>query len=81
MRFEAAPKADGKVVEHTEPTGLQGGGAKEPADDGVKIPAKSVLEKSTKSELVAIAQELGLKVVPDEMTNKQIIELIETKRV
>ncbi len=37
------------------------------------------LAKMNKAELVAEAERLGVEVVPDSMTNKQIIEAIEAK--
>lgn len=39
-------------------------------------PTQSELSKKSKSELVVIAKGRGLKVVPDQMTNKTIIDMI-----
>ena len=40
-------------------------------------PAKPDLAKMKKAQLVAYAESIGVKVVPDEMTNKAIIAAIE----
>lgn len=37
---------------------------------------RKALEKKRKAELVAIAEEKGIEVVPDDMTNAQIIDAI-----
>ena len=42
-------------------------------------PPKKPLAKLSKAQLVAYATEIGVKVVPDSMTSKQIIAAIEGK--
>ncbi len=47
--------------------------------DANAVPAPKDRSKMKKAELVAEAEELGVEVVPDSMTNKQIIAAIEAK--
>jgi hypothetical protein len=50
--------------------------ATDPGRESEELPTEDSLSKKTKAELVAIAAEQGVDIVPDELTKHQIIEKI-----